>query len=129
MLFVFFYCSCAPCVLTVPTHPVPTPRPSDLPCCSTIRGRQPAPKVPTARRSPPSPPAGSTSRSPTTAADGARPAPAAGYSRPPPSSSRSTATTAPPPRRSEEHTTALPSLMRNSYAVFCLKQKTTPTIH
>src|SRR3546814_9074404 len=26
--------------------------------------------------------------------------------------------------RTEEHTTELPSLMRNSYAVFCLKQKT-----
>src|SRR3546814_5102653 len=28
-------------------------------------------------------------------------------------------------RRSEEHTSELQSLMRNSYAVFCLKQKTT----
>src|SRR3546814_1163766 len=28
------------------------------------------------------------------------------------------------PRRSEEHTSELPSLMRNSYAVFCLKNKT-----
>src|SRR3546814_9684792 len=28
-------------------------------------------------------------------------------------------------RRSEEHTSELPSLMRTSYAVFCLKQKTT----
>src|SRR3546814_8098464 len=27
--------------------------------------------------------------------------------------------------RSEEHTSELPSLMRNSYAVFCLKKKTT----
>src|SRR3546814_3290324 len=27
------------------------------------------------------------------------------------------------PLRSEEHTSELPSLMRNSYAVFCLKQK------
>src|SRR3546814_10871951 len=27
------------------------------------------------------------------------------------------------PRRSEEHTSELQSLMRNSYAVFCLKQK------
>src|SRR3546814_5396556 len=27
-------------------------------------------------------------------------------------------------RRSEEHTSELPSLMRNSYAVFCLKNKT-----
>src|SRR3546814_7528769 len=27
--------------------------------------------------------------------------------------------------RSEEHTSALPSLMRSSYAVFCLKKKTT----
>src|SRR3546814_10912788 len=28
------------------------------------------------------------------------------------------------PRRSEEHTSELQSLMRNSYAVFCLKKKT-----
>src|SRR3546814_7605252 len=28
--------------------------------------------------------------------------------------------------RSEEHTSELQSLMRNSYAVFCLKQKQTP---
>src|SRR3546814_1949000 len=27
------------------------------------------------------------------------------------------------PNRSEEHTSELPSLMRNSYAVFCLKKK------
>src|SRR3546814_6422299 len=31
--------------------------------------------------------------------------------------------------RSEEHTSELPSLMRNSYAVFCLKKKTTKTQH
>src|SRR3546814_7178767 len=31
--------------------------------------------------------------------------------------------------RSEEHTSELQSLMRNSYAVFCLKQKKTTTIH
>src|SRR3546814_3143168 len=30
--------------------------------------------------------------------------------------------------RSEEHTSELQSLMRNSYAVFCLKQKTTTII-
>src|SRR3546814_2809689 len=30
-------------------------------------------------------------------------------------------------RRSEEHTSELQSLMRISYAVFCLKKKTTPT--
>src|SRR3546814_7499089 len=30
-------------------------------------------------------------------------------------------------RRSEEHTSELPSLMRNSYAVFCLKKKTVST--
>src|SRR3546814_7988174 len=30
-------------------------------------------------------------------------------------------------RRSEEHTSELQSLMRNSYAVFCLKKKTIPT--
>src|SRR3546814_8146209 len=29
--------------------------------------------------------------------------------------------------RSEEHTSELQSLMRNSYAVFCLKKKTAPT--
>src|SRR3546814_7631375 len=29
------------------------------------------------------------------------------------------------PRRSEEHTSELQSLMRNSYAVFCLKKKKT----
>src|SRR3546814_1257909 len=29
-------------------------------------------------------------------------------------------------RRSEEHTSELQSLMRNSYAVFCLKKQTTP---
>src|SRR3546814_4666044 len=31
------------------------------------------------------------------------------------------------PPRSEEHTSELQSLMRISYAVFCLKKKTTPT--
>src|SRR3546814_4514938 len=31
--------------------------------------------------------------------------------------------------RSEEHTSELQSLMRISYAVFCLKQKTTPKNH
>src|SRR3546814_979790 len=31
-----------------------------------------------------------------------------------------------PPSRSEEHTSELQSLMRISYAVFCLKKKTTP---
>src|SRR3546814_5440181 len=31
--------------------------------------------------------------------------------------------------RSEEHTSELQSLMRISYAVFCLKKKTTPTQH
>src|SRR3546814_2440014 len=31
--------------------------------------------------------------------------------------------------RSEEHTSELQSLMRNSYAVFRLKKKTTPTEH
>src|SRR3546814_6705783 len=29
--------------------------------------------------------------------------------------------------RSDEHTSELPSLMRNSYAVFCLKEKTSNT--
>src|SRR3546814_3574908 len=33
------------------------------------------------------------------------------------------------PRRSEEHTSELQSLMRTSYAVFCLKKKTTFSIH
>src|SRR3546814_4101668 len=33
------------------------------------------------------------------------------------------------PRRSEEHTSELQSLMRISYAVFCLKKKTTNTPH
>src|SRR3546814_3840218 len=32
-------------------------------------------------------------------------------------------------RRSEEHTSELQSLMRISYAVFCLKKKNTPNIH
>src|SRR3546814_2364097 len=31
--------------------------------------------------------------------------------------------------RSEEHTSELQSLMRNSYAVFCLKKKTTTNTH
>src|SRR3546814_5752985 len=31
--------------------------------------------------------------------------------------------------RSEEHTSELQSLMRNSYAVFCLKKKKNPYIH
>src|SRR3546814_1804619 len=31
--------------------------------------------------------------------------------------------------RSEEHTSELQSLMRNSYAVFCLKKKKTRTTH
>src|SRR3546814_3607272 len=33
----------------------------------------------------------------------------------------------PGPQRSEEHTSELQSLMRISYAVFCLKKKKTPT--
>src|SRR3546814_1980953 len=33
------------------------------------------------------------------------------------------------PERSEEHTSELQSLMRISYAVFCLKKKTTTDIH
>src|SRR3546814_9379186 len=33
------------------------------------------------------------------------------------------------PPRSEEHTSELQSLMRNSYAVFCLKKKTTNTTY
>src|SRR3546814_8871971 len=32
-------------------------------------------------------------------------------------------------KRSEEHTSELQSLMRTSYAVFCLKKKTQNTIH
>src|SRR3546814_1737238 len=35
---------------------------------------------------------------------------------------------APAPDRSEEHTSELQSLMRISYAVFCLKKKTKPQI-
>src|SRR3546814_7551434 len=35
----------------------------------------------------------------------------------------------PPPVRSEEHTSELQSLMRISYAVFCLKKKKTKTHH
>src|SRR3546814_8163827 len=35
----------------------------------------------------------------------------------------------PGPNRSEEHTSELQSLMRISYAVFCLKKKTKQTIH
>src|SRR3546814_4379677 len=34
-----------------------------------------------------------------------------------------------PPGRSEEHTSELDSLMRNSYAVFCLKKKNTTQTH
>src|SRR3546814_2799144 len=34
-----------------------------------------------------------------------------------------------PPRRSEEHTSELQSLMRISYAVFCLKKKNTTITH
>src|SRR3546814_9153062 len=34
-----------------------------------------------------------------------------------------------PERRSEEHTSELQSLMRTSYAVFCLKKKTQTTHH
>src|SRR3546814_5473164 len=34
-----------------------------------------------------------------------------------------------PTPRSDEHTSELQSLMRISYAVFCLKKKTKPTIH
>src|SRR3546814_1665775 len=37
-------------------------------------------------------------------------------------------TQVPHARRSEEHTSELQSLMRNSYAVFCLKKKT-PTLN
>src|SRR3546814_1912693 len=33
------------------------------------------------------------------------------------------------PFRSEEHTSELQSLMRNSYAVFCLKKKKTTNLH
>src|SRR3546814_2147427 len=47
-------------------------------------------------------------------------------SRPPPTSSLSWSTAAPrrASMRSEEHTSELQSLMRISYAVFCLKKKT-----
>src|SRR3546814_6377302 len=38
---------------------------------------------------------------------------------------RAGSTICPPTRRSEEHTSELQSLMRTSYAVFCLKKKKT----
>src|SRR3546814_4049839 len=38
-------------------------------------------------------------------------------------------TSTPPRPRSEEHTSELQSLMRSSYAVFCLKKKNTHDIH
>src|SRR3546814_5240915 len=41
-----------------------------------------------------------------------------------PRDARSDAVSAIPTSRSEEHTSELQSLMRNSYAVFCLKKKT-----
>src|SRR3546814_9405832 len=44
------------------------------------------------------------------------------------SSMETTATTGPSAARSEEHTSELLSLMRISYAVFCLKKKKTNTI-
>src|SRR3546814_4262585 len=56
---------------------------------------------------------------------------------PPPASSKGLATPPPLllfeglvalPERSEEHTSELQSLMRISYAVFCLKKKTTHTL-
>src|SRR3546814_1957134 len=42
-------------------------------------------------------------------------------------SHRAARTAQPPPRRSEEHTSELQSLMRISYAVFCLKKKNKQT--
>src|SRR3546814_1921742 len=42
-----------------------------------------------------------------------------------PSSPRSVASVSSPAKRSEEHTSELQSLMRTSYAVFCLKKKHT----
>src|SRR3546814_9478433 len=44
-------------------------------------------------------------------------------------SARATIFTSKEPRRSEEHTSELQSLMRISYAVFCLKKKITNTSH
>src|SRR3546814_1923091 len=45
------------------------------------------------------------------------------------SASERTSRSASWPPRSEEHTSELQSLMRISYAVFCLKKKTTRTAH
>src|SRR3546814_1517488 len=45
------------------------------------------------------------------------------------SGSTSRATTSAMPNRSEEHTSELQSLMRISYAVFCLKKKNSTTKH
>src|SRR3546814_3642634 len=44
-----------------------------------------------------------------------------------PSTIRAPRATGSTPRRSEEHTSELQSLMRISYAVFCLKKKQKPT--
>src|SRR3546814_3434094 len=46
---------------------------------------------------------------------------------PPPQSARPVRHNRCPASRSEEHTSELQSLMRISYAVFCLKKKHTPT--
>src|SRR3546814_9237516 len=66
---------------------------------------------------------------PSSALPGA-PAPEVGWPQPPPSSTKPpTSPQSPPPvphepsKRSEEHTSELQSLMRISYAVFCLKKK------
>src|SRR3546814_19075372 len=56
---------------------------------------------------------------------GARPPPRAGRGRRPCGGGRARRLM-PPPKRSEEHTSELQSLMRISYAVFCLKKKKTP---
>src|SRR3546814_1077807 len=57
-----------------------------------------------------------------------RPTPSRATSRSADPSTRSPCSARPTGSRSEEHTSELQSLMRNSYAVFCLKKKTYVTI-
>src|SRR3546814_10110830 len=75
---------------------------------------------PTLFRSGPEPQAGTSSGSGSQAGNASRklraPTPLIGCS-------RAMHSAAPQIRRSEEHTSELQSLMRNSYAVFCLKKK------
>src|SRR3546814_1180525 len=87
-------------VLPVPSHSFPTRRSSDLTAASACSRR--ATKPNTSKDSRSNQCASSTAHS-------------TGPVRP---------TIASRPSRSEEHTSELPSLMRNSYAVFCWKKKT-----